>query len=421
MNISKALLYVFFFTSLLGQHVSLAATADTSFTTFNNVHQGNGSGLGTRNVVDTFLFPQDISMYSQLIMRVTLSCPTGGCDPWDRFANVRVYHESEWFEIGRYITPYGRACGWPIDVSDYRSMLSDTVIIKSFIDTWTNPGWLVKIDFEFVAGTPQYNDIKVENLWYNENLVYGDANNPHVLPVITKTIDSDAMNVKLRMVNTGHGQGNTNNAAEFSPKTHSLYINGSLSNSHYLWRSNCSTNPCSPQGGTWQYNRAGWCPGADVIPADFDLTSIALPGQSATLDYRLQNYVNACSPANSSCVSGVTCTDCNYNYNGHTEPHYKISGQLISYKNSVTGILNNSVNSEFIVLPNPSNGKLTIQAKNYLDNSSVEIIDILGNLTFSTKMNSNSQLLDLSNLPKGTYFLKYNFRQKSETRRIVLQ
>lgn len=399
---------------------AFGSSADTSITTLNNVHQGNGMGLATRTVIDTFLFPEDISMYSEIKIRITLSCPAGGCDPWDRFANVSVSHEGEWFEIARYITPYGKACGWLADVSDYRKFLKDTVIIRSFIDTWTNPGWLVKLDFEFTTGVPLYEDIQIENLWYNDNLVYGDASNPSVLPHVSKTINANAQIVKFKMVNTGHGQGNTDNAAEFSQKVHALYVDGNQTNTHLLWRSNCATNPCSPQNGTWQYNRAGWCPGADVLPVYFDLTSIAAPGQTIDLEYRLQNYINACSPANPACITSSTCADCNYNYNGHTEPHYKISGQLITYKSGTTGI-DNAERGELIISPNPSFGVFNIQLNNIPQRGRLEVYSLLGRAVYTERVLDKKQSIDLSGFPKGIYFLKYSSEQMSIVRRVILE
>lgn len=360
-------------------------------------------------------------MYSQIDLHVTLSCPTGGCDIWDRFANVSVYHDSDWFEIGRYITPYGKACGWRIDVTDYRSMLKDTVIIKSFIDTWTNPGWLVKLDFEFKAGIALYENIKVENLWHNENLIYGDANNPSILPVVTKSIDVNAQIVKFKLFNTGHGQGNTDNAAEFSQKTHSLYVNAALANSHFMWRTDCATNPCSPQGGSWQYNRAGWCPGADVLPVYFDLTTLTAPGQNVDLDYRLQSYSNACSPNYPNCVSGITCTDCNYNYNGHTQPHYKVSAQLISYLSGGSGVNTLLMNDRLIISPNPSSGLIQLKLKGSAQQGQFEIFDVLGNSVYKNQMTQAIQLFDISALSKGTYILKYFSDEITSTKRIVLE
>lgn len=392
---------------------------DTTVTALNNIHQGNGNGLATRTVVDTFLLPHDLSNYNRINMHILLSCPAGGCDPWDRFAGISVYHDSEWYEIGRYITPYGRSCGWIIDVSDYRSMLKDTVILKSFIDTWTNPGWLVKIDFEFVAGQPAYPDIKVENLWNNYNVVYGDTTQPVNLPVITKVIDAAATTVKLKIINTGHGQGNLNNAAEFSQKTHLIFLNSVQTFSHYLWRSNCGTNPCSPQSGSWQYNRAGWCPGADVIPAVYDLTSFVTPGQTVDLEYRLQNYFNTCSPHNPGCVSGSTCTDCNYNYTGHTEPHYKIASQLITYFSAPAGIHELAV-PDVSITPNPSGGSFKIKINGNNQKYYLEVFNILGRSLLSQSATNGIQTLDLTMLAKGIYFLKVQASEISKVEKLVI-
>ena len=40
------------------------------------------------------------------MMNVSLECPDSGCDPWDRKAKVSIEHLEDWFEIGRYVTPY---------------------------------------------------------------------------------------------------------------------------------------------------------------------------------------------------------------------------------------------------------------------------------------------------------------------------
>lgn len=396
------------------------AQTDTTITTFNNVHQGNGSGLATRTVVDTFPMPSDLSIYSQIKLHILLSCPTGGCDPWDRFASVSAWHNGEWFEIGRYMTPYGRSCGWVIDVSDYRSMFKDTLILQSFIDTWTNPGWLVKYDFEFIAGTPAYTDIKVENLWLNYNVVYGDTTQPVNVPDVITTIDANADSVKMKMVNTGHGQGNTNNAAEFSQKTHSLKVNGNVAANQLLWRGNCSTNPCQPQNGTWQYNRAGWCPGADVLPYKYDITSLVVPGQPVTLGYQLQSYFNLCSPNNPGCTS-ATCADCNYNYNGHTEPHYKISGQLITYLNAPTGVTDLNSYVRINITPNPSNGLFTINIKGAKQPYTIDMFDVIGKKVWTGNGNSAQQTINLSGAGKGVYFVKLHGQQLNKTQKVVVQ
>jgi hypothetical protein len=394
------------------------AQMDTTISTFVNVHQGNGNGLATRTVTDTFLFPHDVSSYDSIQMTVLLNCPVGGCDPWDRFASIKINHNGEWYEIGRYMTPYGKSCGWTIDVSDYRNFLTDTVILESFIDTWTNPGWLVNIDFHFKAGTPAYQYIQIDNLWNDYNIVYGDTTQPVNIPEKLITINPDAQHVKVKIVNTGHGQGNLNNAAEFSQKTHHLIVNQSNSLSHLPWRLNCSTNPCSPQNGTWQYNRAGWCPGSDVIPAEYDVTTMVTPGMSNSFKYELQSYFNTCSPHNPGCVTSGSCPDCNYNYNGHTEPHYKLAGQVISYLNSPTGIKQPQTEHYFIS-PNPSTGIFTIHTDNR-SSFNIQVYSTVGKLEWSG-VSANMQSIDLGFLPSGIYMLKILSNKSATIQRIVIE
>ena len=62
------------------------------------------------------------------------------------------------------------------------------------------------------------------------------------------------------------------------------------------------------------------------------------PGTEALLDYDVQAYTNFCRPTNPDCVSGTTCADCNYNYNGHTEPIYAVASHLVFYRrNALSG------------------------------------------------------------------------------------
>ena len=396
--------------------VFVNAQPDTTIATFVNVHQGNGAGLATRTVIDTFLFPHDISGYDSIEITVLLNCPTGGCDPWDRFAEISIWHNGEWFEIGRYMTPYGVSCGWTIDVSEYRNFLKDTVIIESFIDTWTNPGWLVNIGFTFKPGTPQYADVVVENLWRDYNVVYGDSTQPVNLPERFVNFDMSTVKVVAKIVNTGHGQGNLDNAAEFSQKQHKLFA-GTTQFAHLPWRS-CSTNPCSPQLGNWQPARAGWCPGADVFPIEFDVTANVTPGIANSFRYELKSYYNTCSPHNPGCVTSSACPDCNYNYNGHTEPHYKLSIQAISYLSSPVGV-SSPTSEHFYISPNPSLGRFTIRT-NQKSEFIVEVYSLIGKREWSGK-SSNGSEIDLTGLPKGIYMLSLKGNGLTGMKKIVIE
>ena len=307
---------------------------DTTIVAFDAIHQSFG-GLGNnRTIIEPLQFPDSNSNYSEISMNVLLECPNGGCDPWDRKAKISISHLGEWFEIGRYVTPYGIECGWSFDVTDYRSLLKGETELMSHIDTWVEPGWLVTISFDFISGVPENPHTVVRNIWNHDYVVYGDPTNPVDISSITEYIPTDASNAYLRMITTGHGQGNTENAAEFSLKIHDIFFNNDLAYIHNFWRSDCESNQCSPQNGSWPYDRAGFCPGDKVTPMDFDLLDHVLVGDTVKFDYVLEDYLNQCSPNNPSCTSGVTCSSCDYNNSGHTEPYYYIGSHLIIHTES---------------------------------------------------------------------------------------
>ena len=188
------------------------------------MHHSFGSSGNNRTTIETVQFPDNDTEYSSISMRVDLDCPNGGCDPWDRKAKISVYHLDQWIEIGRYVTPYGIECGWDIDVTDYRSLFKGEVQIRSFIDTWVQPGWLVSIEFDFVSGPNEYPYTVVRNLWNYDRLVYGDPTIPIDIATINEYLPNDTEEAYIRITTTGHGQGNTENAAEISYKKHNINI-----------------------------------------------------------------------------------------------------------------------------------------------------------------------------------------------------
>ncbi|MBS1518772.1 MAG: T9SS type A sorting domain-containing protein [Bacteroidetes bacterium] len=433
----KIFLAVFFLSSLV--NVSTVKAGDTTWvTTFNqnfqnwaNTHYGN------------FLLPDTNTHYQQILMYYTIGCPAAGCDPWDRIGWIKLYTDSVTnYEIARVITPYNIVgggypgqCVFVLDVTDYMPLLHDSVRLGSYIESWIGGtrGWLVTVKFAFIQGEPEKIPYKVINLWQDNHVLYGDtASNPeNILVPRDIPVDLNTSKAKVKIITTGHGQGNTDNAAEFSLKIHTLHV-GAQSFDQILWRSDCSINPCSPQGGTWQYARAGWCPGASVIPWDNDVTANVTPGQNVTIDYDLYPYVNFCRPTNPLCVSGQTCADCNFNNNGHTEPHYTIQGQLILFKDNPS-INISSISSEIPVsyklyqnYPNPfnpttkikfevpSSGKVTLRIIDINGKTVDTLVD--GNLnpgTYEAEWNAKG-------LSSGVYFYKLEAGDFIQTNRMVL-
>ncbi|MBP6874641.1 MAG: hypothetical protein KBD56_01070 [Candidatus Eisenbacteria bacterium] len=304
--------------------------------------------------VQTFQFPPP-GNWAQILLYYRIECPPapGDCDPWDRLGHIRVitYDSSMTevhYEIARIVTPYDitgpgypGSCTWTLDVSHYETLLHDSVTLRSYIESWIggNRGWIVTVRFAFIEGETELEPFRITNLWTYDYLVFGDPARPieTALAPMQVALDPEAVAFRVVATVTGHGQGNTDNAAEFARKWHEVAV-GDTSYGHYLWRPNCGGNECSPQGGTWQYPRAGWCPGKEVRPWVVDITPDVTPGTLATLDYDIEPYVNFCRPTNPECVDNVTCADCDYNYEGHGEPYFCFNAQLVEFRRHASAI-----------------------------------------------------------------------------------
>lgn len=198
------------------------------------------------------------------------------------------------YEMARYITPYGinltlgTGWTWTFDVSDYRTLLADSVHISA--GNWQE---LLDVKFLMIEGTPPRDVIGIQNLW-NGGFNYGQSADPiesHLQP-LTVSIPANAFNSKWKSRVTGHGMDTPENCAEFCPKTHYYKVDGVQQFSKLVWRDNCDLNPLYPQGGTWVYDRANWCPGAEVWTYDWELSPLVTPGSTFTLDHDVQPYVN---------------------------------------------------------------------------------------------------------------------------------
>jgi hypothetical protein len=198
------------------------------------------------------------------------------------------------YELARYITPYGNGLSlgsgwtWTFDVSDYRTLLADSVHLVA--GNWQE---LLNMKFLMIKGTPPRDVVAIQNLW-NGGFNYGQSGDPienHLQP-LTINIPSNAANTRWKSRITGHGMDTPENCAEFCAKHHYFKVDGTQQFSKLVWRDNCDLNPLYPQGGTWVYDRANWCPGAEVWTYDFELTPYVTPGNTAVLDHDVEPYVN---------------------------------------------------------------------------------------------------------------------------------
>ena len=311
-------------TNLLGFQTSDPADANTLNNSLSNRYRNPGEekivsvlrseshnfGASGQTKFRDIILPDDPSRFERIILHIEADCPSGGCDPWDQPAKLSVVTEDGEFEIARYITPFGIGCGpWSVDVTDFKSILQGPVKFKSFVQVWGPSGWLISADLEYVQGNPDFPYQRLSPLWQRDYIVYGDPDVSFDLEPIQVAVDSKTKQSQVRATVTGHGQGNTNNAAEFLERTHELSVNGETF-AHNLWKSDCAQNTCANQLGTWLFSRAGWCPGQEVEPFVVNTTSVATPGATTELDYTFQAYTNLLN-------SG-------YNDGSHTEPHFRM-------------------------------------------------------------------------------------------------
>jgi len=68
--------------------------------------------------------------------------------------------------------------------------------------------------------------------------------------------------------------------------------------------------------------------------------------------------------------------------------------------------INEVENDLFKLYPNPATTNLNISVANKFLNSTIQIIDVLGNIVNTTTMNSNVKTINISSLAKGMYFVK---------------
>ncbi len=376
--------------------------------------------------------PQHVGAYDQIIAYMNVECPSGNCDDWDRWAHIDIKGpDGNWIQFIRYITPYGVACQHELDVTDYASLLQGDVEMRMFIDTWGTGGWQITLDFEHRAGTPEYRYSRVEEVW---DASYSFGNPAELQPVETVSYEfnGDIQKSVLSLSNTGHGwgQNNSQNAAEFYRAEHYIDIDGQETFVQDLW-DQCNPNPdnCTGQLGTWQHNRAGWCPGAIAHPDKFDITSFIGNG-NFDIHYRFDpTYTDLCHANNPNCVSGVTCSDCNDGYN----PVYYVDAHVINYSNTpLTYDLNtpneyidNTLVYDLQILPNPTSGVFNLTVPEINEQIRLNVLAVDGKelktYYFSNSEKLNQYKFDLTDLESGIYFINMESDAGQGTARLVIQ
>ena len=382
------------------------------------VIEGLRAGIADTNIV----FPSFVGGYDNLKLILEYNCPAEGCEPWDRINQQSAQGATgDWIDFMRYITPYGIACGDEYDITDYVSIFQGLVRMRLPYE-WRS---VITIRVEYTAGTPDYKYSWVDNVW-NQTFPFGDMENPQPVPLRNVDLSSGQERAKLNIINSGHGWGDNNsqNAAEFYEATHNIIINENIVYTHHLWE-DCNPNPtgCQPQNGTWFFDRAGWCPGALVPIASFDMTDYI--GSKQDLNYQFfPGYTDFCHSSNPNCVDGVTCPNCSDGFN----PHLVVDAHLITHsnnplENTVTDVDEVLTDYGIEISPNPNDGQFEISVNERFGEATVSVLNNLGQTIYSDYWNTafeDRKMLNLEGMPSGVYWLNVRTARGVNSQKVII-
>lgn len=278
----------------------------------------NGWNAQYKTVVN---FPDGEIQWSKILMIQTLKCDSASagdtypCGEWDYIWNTLIEVPAgdsvEVYTLGSFVTPYGKrlklgsenSWKWSYDISEYAPLLRGERELTS-----GNNQELMNLEFLFIKGTPAREVLSVENLYPYADYRYEHLATDSLLKERQVVLSNEAEGFRLKAIISGHGHAGPRNCCEWDSKTHSYYLNQWETYRWNVWK-DCGNNPIYPQGGTWPFDRAGWCPGTKVDEYEFELTPKVTPGDTILLDYGIEYFRD----------------------NGEKDGTFRMSHQLFSY------------------------------------------------------------------------------------------
>lgn len=259
------------------------------------------------NYRDTVVLPDGSVSYNKILMVYTMGCASNGCSDWDYTTAIHLNEQTGMYdstvasidtistnplvidttwnvfevirpwELGRVITPYGGYMrqgsagynnNWEhpfvFDVTDFAHLLKDTVALSAIYKGWSS-GFSATVDFIFIEGIPARPVVQMDRVYHGYGqYITTSAFEANRLPPTDVDVHPNAVDGAFRFTPTGHGFVNSLNCAEFCNRHFTLFRDGNQIARHDMWRDDCGMNPIYPQGGTWLYDRANWCPGDDA-------------------------------------------------------------------------------------------------------------------------------------------------------------
>ena len=76
------------------------------------------AGADNRRTIEAAATFPTAGAYRRIVLHLQLDCPDGRCDAWDRFGTLGLVAGNEVIELARFVTPYGLAARFDLDVTD---------------------------------------------------------------------------------------------------------------------------------------------------------------------------------------------------------------------------------------------------------------------------------------------------------------
>ncbi|RYC50989.1 peptide-N-glycosidase F-related protein [Flagellimonas olearia] len=248
------------------------------------------------------VFPSKDESIRRIFMEVALGHPDSiNIAHWDYLDPIRIKRiggikgDTLDLEIGKMLTPYGSnfkkdwRWHWRIDVTDFASILRDSVEIEYNHTGYeaTSVGWDLTVSFDMELGDPVAQPIMYNEV-YDGSFKYGDPENPIEESLTPQNIamEEGAAFSRLRILHTGHGYDQPKGCSEFCSRWREVLVDGKPIDRRDMWKE-CADNNLYPQGGTWIFDRAYWCPGDLQAP---DIIDFPVTNTSHTIDFELEPY-----------------------------------------------------------------------------------------------------------------------------------
>jgi len=265
------------------------------------------------------------------------------------------------FEIMSFVTPYGinlnmgiNGKTWKVDLTDFTPILKGDKYMTIFRGGQWNED--LDIKFLFIVGTPPHDIVDVQQVWRVDSRSYANIAAETAFEPRNVLMNPNASAYKLRSAITGHGQ-----EGEFIPRLHYIDINGGANEfSWQVWKE-CADNPVYPQGGTWIYDRAGWCPGEPTDLEEYDITPFVTPGQVHSIDYGITS------------ATGASNYIVNHQLVSYDSPNFNLDAAVLDVKAPSKYVeyerINSICSNPTVIIQNTGNNTLTELTIEYWTNS----------------------------------------------------